>query len=236
MFETRTLKDDVARAIVFKSEFKKCDNLKDRYARFTYLFPSLEDKVICKAIFDVMFFDETQISKFVDQMINDLNREIPQKLTEAIDAYSQAAVWVEKTLKKNEKLAEASGARVGEQQKQGSLEGEDLSNTSSNNPFIVAGNAKDPNRVMLSGQVVSKKGKKVVAVVSRDEIDLAKDENSLIAAAKKRNLEAEALKKQEIERKQREAYEKSLKERIAKKELSSPQYAAVVERVLKNSD
>lgn len=229
MFESKNIKDYVAKAVVLKEELPKFNSLKDRFARFTYLFPTNEDKMICKAIFDVIFVSDIKVREFVSQMVDGANQLAPQKVSALIDSYNQACALVYNMQQKDNKMAsENGGERLTEEEKQGSSKNDNKHGRESD-PFIVM-NASDPNREFVGGgDVIFKKGQTVVAKISTEELE-REQSNQLIMNEDKRK--QDELKAREEEEKRR-AYEKSLAERRQKKQYAK--VASELERVYKNS-
>lgn len=215
------IKDYIAKAIVLKDGLAKDAELKDKFAKFTFLFPTLEDKMVCKAIFDVMFTSEIRARKFISQMVNGINSVVPQKITDMVDVYNQASVLVNEKMKlDNRKASETGGERFTEEEKKGSLSNDDKHGRQSD-PFIVM-NASDPNREFVSAQIVMQKGDTVVSTISKDELKLAKIENDNLQKLKQQKAEQDA--KEEARR--RTQYERSLAERRNKQ-----QYAKVAKEL-----
>lgn len=225
MFESRNFKDDMAKAIVLREEFQKYNNLKDKFSRFSYLFPSFEDKVVCKVIFDLMFTSDGKQGKFIDQMLNAINKEVPQNFTEMIDVYSQASAWVMKEKELAEKIAaDNGGERWSEEVKQGSSKYDDKYGRT--DTFIVMG-TQNPNNDFVAGQIVEQKGEAVVSTLSKEELEVAKAMNDKLQKDKE---DAQKLE----EARKREAYEESLRRRNNKKNFAN--IAGSLERVYSNKD
>ena len=228
MFESNNIKDYIAKAVVLKDELNKENELKDKFAKFTLLFPTIEDKMVCKAIFDIMFTSEVRMRKFVSQMVDGINSLVPQKMSEMLDVYNQAVVLVNKKMTlDNKKASETGGERLTTEEKQGSSKYDDKNGRASD-PFIVM-NAVDPNREVSSNQVVMQKGKTVVTTLSKDELALAKMENENLQKAKQQ-AELDAKEKARL----REQYEKSLAERRNKKNYAK--IAGEIQRIYNKYD
>ena len=203
------LEQYIANAAVLKKELLQMVEIKDKFAKFTYLFPTIEDKMICKAIFDTMYISEVKTRKFISRMVDGLNAMAPQNISEMIDVYNQTSVLVSERIKKQEKIAnDANDNRDLVEQKQGTSEVEDKQSQKTD-AFTSAGGGvfnveidnKKRNKNSLS------EGK--IAPVSKDDIDRLKnlDEQKQIA-------------KKQADEKLREVYEKSLRERMSKKKVA----------------
>ena len=229
MFESKNIKDYIAKAVVFKDEITKAGELKDKFARFTILFPTIEDKMICKAVFDVMFTSELKARKFIAQMVDGINVMIPQKVTEMIDAYNQATVLIHEKMKEADKLAsETGGERLTEEEKQGSSKFDERHGRTVD-PFIVM-NAQDPNREFLGGEIIEQKGDTIISTISKNELEKAQQMNVNLQEIKREKEKREI----EEELKRRAIYEKILAERRNKKQFSN--VASELQRVYKDDD
>lgn len=229
MFDSKNIKDYIAKAVVFKEELPKLATLKDKFARFTYLFPSPDDKMVCKAIFDTMFVSDAKARKFVSQMVDGVNTMFPQKISEMIDVYNDASVHVFNMLKEeNKKASDADGERNVAETKQGS-DKDDNKHGRAADPFIVM-NASDPNREYKGGEIVSKKGKAVVSTISKAELEAVHVENNSIEEATRKKQEELARE----EAKKRAAYEKTLAERRQK--AGYAKVASEIQRVYNSHD
>lgn len=228
MFESRNIKDDIAKAIVLRDELKKYDDLKDKYSRFTYLFPTFEDKIICKAIFDIIFISEIRLGKFIDQMINGLNKVVPQNFSEMIETYTRAVAFVSAKIKEdNKKAADDGGERYTQEEKQGTTVGDDKHGRS--DTFIVM-SPLDSNRDFVAGQIIAKNGDAVISTLSKEELNQALiDNNNLIEAKKEQER-----KNAEEEARRRAAYEESLAKRRNKTEFAK--VSNELQRVYDNKD
>lgn len=223
MFESKNIKDYIAKAIVLKDELAKGAGVKANFAKFTLLFPTLEDKMVCKAIFDIMFTSEVRSRKFISQMVDGINNVVPQKITDMVDIYNQASVLVHEKMKKdNKKASETGGERYTEEEKQGSSDDDDKHGRAAD-PFIVM-NASDPNREFVSAQIVMQKGDTTVSTISKEELNLAKIENENLQKLNKKKSEQDAKE----EARKLELYNKSLEERRNKQ-----QYAKVAKELQK---
>ena len=211
MFESKNINDYIAKAVVLRDEFEKIDDLKEKFGKFTLLFPTFEDKMICKAVFDLMFTHELKMQKFINQMINGINGVVPHKMTEMMEVYNQAVVLVDKKIKENNKKAASNGGeRFTEEEKQGSHIDDDRHGRQDN---FVAANMQDPNRQFRGGEILVEKGNTKVSIISQEELNNAKKENSSLEQIKK-----DEIREREEEEKRRAAYQKTLDARKNKKQ------------------
>ena len=192
------IKQYIANAAILRDDLTKLADIKGKFERFTYLFPTIEDKMICKAIFDTLYLSDVKSRKFISRMIDGLNTLYPQNLTEMIDVYNQTAVIMSERIRKQEKFADDNGERGNQETKQGTSEKEDKM-SKNNNSF----NSQN-NIVSMQEQTMfkkeDKKPQKQVSVVSNEEISNLKrlDEQKLAA---------------KMEDEKRKKYEESLRER-----------------------
>lgn len=225
MFESQNIKDYIAKAVVLKDELSREIEYKDKFAKFTLLFPSIEDKMVCKAIFDMMFTSEISSRKFISQMVDGVNSLVPQKISEMVDIYNQAVVLINKKMDlDNKKATDSGGERFTTEAKQGSSKYDEKHGRESD-PFIVM-SSQDPNRSDNLSQMLINKGDKGVTLVTKSELDLAKIENDNLQRIKQQK---ERLQSEEEARK---AYERSLAERRNKKDYA--QVAGELQRVYNN--
>lgn len=215
MSDIENIKDYIARAIVLRDEFENQVNIKEKFGKFTYLFPTIEDKMICKAIFDIMFTSDIKARKFISKMVDGMSSMKPQNISEMIDIYNQTSVLVYKQMQlESKKVTDIGGEINTEQEKQGSSL-EDDRHGRMVDPFIVM-NDSDPNRDFNGSKIIEKKGKAVVARISKEELDFAKQANDNADTLKKEKARKDAEEaKREAER--LEKYKKSLAERTNKK-------------------
>ena len=233
MVDLNNIEDYIARAVVLKNELEKEKELKEKFAKLTLLFPTLEDKMICKAIFDIKFTSETKSRKFISQMVDGVNSMVPQKITEMIDTYNQVAVLVAKSMQKENKIvSDAGGERFSGQEKQGDALNDEKHGRMTDQFAVV--NAQDQIDESKSDQVeiISKKGKKVISTLAKKEVVTAQRENEILQQIE--NQKQRDLERQREEERKRIAYEKSLAERRMKKEYSK--VASELQRIYNKHD
>ena len=158
-----------------------------------------------------MFTHELKMQKFINQMINGINGVVPHKMTEMMEVYNQAVVLVDKKIKENNKKAASNGGeRFTEEEKQGSHIDDDRHGRQDN---FVAANMQDPNRQFRGGEILVEKGNTKVSIISQEELNNAKKENSSLEQIKK-----DEIREREEEEKRRAAYQKTLDARKNKKQ------------------
>ena len=227
IIDAKNIRDFIARAVALRKEIDQTIDVKDKFAKFTYLFPTLEDKMICKAIFDVKFTGDIATRKFISQMIDGINGLVPQKMTEMIDLYNQvSALAYKQKIKDNKLVSDSGGERSSVEGKQGTLLNDDKHgridnfNSSNNDKALVES---------FGGEIISQKGDSSISVISKDELSEAKRQNEILEMTKniKQELDAD-------EKKKREAYEQSLAERRNKQEYAK--IAGDLQRILNYED
>ena len=204
----------IANAAILKNELPKILDVKEKFARLTYLFPSFEDKMICKAIFDTMYISEVKIRKFITRMVDGLYSLMPQNVSQMIDIYNQTSVVVNERLKKQEKeSSDTNGEHDLVEEKQGTSDLEDKQSQKAD-AFSVAGGGVFNIEIDREKKDKNSTSKTNIIPVSKSEIETIKnlDEQKQIA-------------KKQLEDEKRRAYEDSLRERRQKRQVSS---AAVV--------
>lgn len=196
------IKDYIAKAVVLKNDLPKLENLNDKYAKFTLLFPSVEDKIICKAIFDMLFISDNKVRAFVTQMTDQANALFPQKASDLVDVYNQTIVLMGHVKEKyNKKVSDDGGEKNSSEEKQGG-EKDDEKHGRAADQFVVM-NTVDPNRENNTDkeQPAPKKIAATVSVISKEELEKARLQQDL----------AEKMKKEECEKQTQEEIEKRIK-------------------------
>lgn len=189
----------IANAAILRDCLANINNIQDKFAKFTFLFPTIEDKMICKAIFDTLYLSDVKARKFISRMIDGLNNLYPQNLTEMVDVYNQTAVIVSEKIKKQEKQADEDGERSSQEEKQGTSEQEDEMGQKMN-AFSVHNNVVTVQESSNFKKSDKKKQKQISVVSSKEIENIERLDKQKLAASK----EDEKLKK----------YEESLKERL----------------------
>ena len=92
MVTVKEITDAISKTIVYKAEYHKTANENQRVGFHDYLFPTTRDKVICKAVFDVIYADgETGAERrFIDDRVDKSNAISPMSVSEITEVYEQA--------------------------------------------------------------------------------------------------------------------------------------------------
>lgn len=212
MAQLDNINEYIARAAVLKKDLETLETVKEKFASLTYLFPSLEDKMICKAIFDTMYTSEVKSRKFIKNMVDAINTMVPKNISEMIDVYNQTSVLINEKIKKKERLISDDGGEISTQQeKQGTFEYDDKQSKNNNSFNVMPANEFAENRTKEKKKIKDKSSS-IVSTVSSEDIKSEKQKTTQEVVDK--------LKKEEEARK-RAAYEKSLAERRQKKQFAS---------------
>ncbi len=222
----KNITDYISKTVAFKVEYEKLEQeraksqdfdaieeLKKKKFSAMVAFREFDDLMTCRAILNIMYPQDRKVARFIDNLINEANAFVPQKMTDVIDSYMDTVSVVIKEVKKREswynEFAENRGLiRFDEFIKNGK-EIMQNGNTQSRDSNIVSGSQVDPNK--LNQEIVSEneeegKGVATISKPTEEELRQAKAELQALEIQKNQKTEQQRIE----EEKRMEAYEARL--------------------------